>query len=92
MEEIDGLCKVDDNDFRDQSKFNYIEIKQTIFDGGYIQLGQKQASYNSTTGEGFFSVPQGSIVDIRLDIIGITLQSNVTVPALSTVTLNTLLS
>ena len=93
IEEIDGLCPVDDNDFRNPNQNNYIELKEAIFaDSKYHQIGKRLASYDSSTGDGFFILPQGSIVDLQMDIIGITKQSNQQLPAQANITLNALIT
>jgi len=93
----DGESGIDVVDLFANNNQNYMEIPTPstnlglYADSRYFKVGKYLPSYDRLTNQAFWVLPQGASINIKLPSFGID-QSGITVPASSTVTLNTLLT
>ena len=90
----DGQCFVTVEDLFDTSMQNYIELPQgtSVFaNSRYFKVGKYQPSYDRVTGAAYWILPQGASANVKLTSFGID-ESNKTIPAQSTIDLNTWLT
>ncbi len=92
MSDVDGESPIEIADLYSETASNYIELKTTYYaDSRYFKLGVHKPSYDQSLGHAYWKMPQGSTVDVKVDLIGVS-QTNIDIPSQSTISLYDLLN
>lgn len=94
LTEADGNCGVSVAELLSDNNQNYIELPSgtpVYANSRYFQVGQYKPSYDELNKQAYWVMPQNSVINIKLASFGID-ASGKTVPALSTVDLNTIVT
>lgn len=88
----DGLCEVSVGELFDPNFENLIDVKNPFHsDQRYYKLGEYKPSYDQLTGKAYWIMPQGAVVNVKLDSFGVE-RADLTVPSQDTIDLHTWLN